>query len=172
MVRVRPIRTLTALLSICLLTAACSSDGQQPAPNGSSGNSSGMVAVAASVDLYTRDPQRVDLGLVMPDNSFVSFGTVDVSFSLLGDAAQASGQPGPTAAAVFVSSYGMSDRASGPLVTQPNEGRGVYEATDVVFDTAGVWVAEVTADVEGLGPQTAQASFAVQEHPTLRAPGD
>jgi len=48
----------------------------------------------------------------------------------------------------------------------------VYEATDVVFDTAGVWVAEVTADVEGLGPQTAQASFAVQEHPSLPAPGD
>ena len=31
----------------------------------------GMVAVAASVDLYTGDPQRVDL-LAMPDNSFVS----------------------------------------------------------------------------------------------------
>jgi hypothetical protein len=33
-------------------------------------------------------------------------------------------------------------------------------------------VAEVTADVKGLGPQTAQASFAVQEQPSLPAPGD
>ena len=171
MVRVRTIRTLTALLSLSLLATACSSDDQRP-PTGPSGNPSGMVAVVASVDLYTGDPQRVDLGLVMPDNSFVSFGTVDVAFSLLGDAAQASEQPGPTATAVFVPTYGMPDRSSGPVVTQPDEGRGVYEATDVVFDTAGVWVAEVTADVEGLGPQTAQASFAVQEHPTLPAPGD
>ena len=127
-----------------------------------------MVAVAASVDLYARDPQRVDLGLVMPDNSFVSFGTVDVAFSLVGDAAQ----PGPTATATFVPTFGTPERSDGPVVTQPNEGRGVYEATDVVFDTPGVWVAEVTADVKGLGPQTAQASFAVQEQPSLPAPGD
>jgi hypothetical protein len=33
-------------------------------------------------------------------------------------------------------------------------------------------VADVTADVKGLGPQTAQASFAVQEQPSLPAPGD
>ena len=172
MVRVASIRTLAALLSLGLLTAACSSDDGSPQSTGPSGNSSGMVAVAASVDLYTGDPQRVDLGLVMPDNSFVSFGTVDVSFSLVGDAAQASEQPGPTATAVFVPTYGTPERSSRPVVTQPNEGRGVYEATDVVFDTAGVWVAEVTADVEGLGSQTAQASFAVQEHPSLPAPGD
>src|SRR4029450_13245508 len=91
---------------------------------------------------------------------------------------------GPTATAVFVPTYGMPDRSSPPVVTQPDEGRGVYEATGVVFDTAGVWgaggvvdtggvwVAEVTADVQGLGRQTAQASFAVQEHPSLPAPGD
>src|SRR4029453_4866904 len=106
MVRVAPIRTLSALLSIGLLAAACSSDDQPPA-TGASGHSSGMVAVAASVDLYTGDPQRVDLGLVMPDNSFVSFGTVDVSFSLVGDATQASGQPGPTATAALAPAYGL-----------------------------------------------------------------
>ena len=127
-----------------------------------------MVAVAASVDLYTKDPQRVDLGLVMPDNSLVSFGTVDVAFSLVGGA----GHPGPTATATFVPTFGTPERSDGPVVTQPNEGRGVYEATDVVFDTPGVWVADVTADVKGLGPQTAQASFAVQEQPSLPAPGD
>src|SRR4029453_10369454 len=171
MVRVAPIRTLSALLSIGLPAGACSADAPPPA-TGASGNTSGMVAVAASVDLYTGDPQRVDLGLVMPDNSLVSFGTVDVSFSLVGDAAKTSEPPGPTATAVFVPTYGMPERSGRPLVTQPNEGRGVYEATDVVFDTAGVWVAEVTADVQELGPQTAQASFAVQEHPSLPAPGD
>ena len=172
MVRVGPTRTLAALLSLGLLSAACSSDDQPPLPTGASGNTSGMAAVAASVDLYTGDPQRVDLGLFMPDNSFVSFGSVDVSFSLVGDAAQASEQPGPTATAAFVPTYGTTDRSSRPVVTQPDQGRGVYETTGVVFDTAGVWVAEVTADIQGLGPQTAQASFAVQEHPSLPAPGD
>ena len=69
MVRVRPIRTLAALLSLGLMAAACSSDDGPPQSTGPSGNSSGMVAVAASVDLYTKDPQRVDLGLVMPDST-------------------------------------------------------------------------------------------------------
>jgi hypothetical protein len=170
MVRVVPIRTLAALLALGLLTAACSSDDGPPRSTGPSGNSSGMVAVAASVDLYTKDPQRVDLGLVMPDNSFVSFGTVDVAFELVGNGVETT--PGPTATATFVPTYGMPERSGPPVVTQPDEGRGVYEATDVVFDTAGVWVAEVTADVRGVGPQTAQASFAVQEHPSLPAPGD
>jgi hypothetical protein len=172
MVRVAPIRTLSALLSLGLLAAACSSDDQPPQSTCASGNTSGMVAQAASVDLYVGDPQRVDLGLFTPENCFVSFGTVDVSFSLLGDAAQTSEQPGPTATAVFVPTFGMPDRSSPPVMTQPDEGRGVYEATGVVFDSAGVWLAEVTADVEGLGPQTAQATFAVQERPTLPAPGD
>jgi hypothetical protein len=172
MVRVAPIRLLAALLSLGLLAAACSSDDQPPQSTCASGNTSGMVAIVASVDLYVGDPQRVDLGLFTPENCFVSFGTVDVSFSLLGDAAQTSERPGPTATAVFVPTYGTPERSSRPVVTQPDEGRGVYEATDVVFDTAGVWVAEVTADVRGSGPQTAQASFAVQEHPSLPAPGD
>jgi hypothetical protein len=172
MERVAPIRTLAALLSLGVLAAACSSDDQPPQSTCASGNTSGMVAQAASVDLYVGDPQRVDLGLFTPENCFVSFGTVDVSFSLLGDAAQTSEQSGPTATAVFVPTFGMPDRSSPPIVTQPDEGRGVYEATDVVFDTAGVWVAEVTADVQGLGRQTAQASFPVQEYPTLPAPGD
>ena len=132
-----------------------------------------MVAVAASVDLYRGDPQRVAFGLIMPDNSLVSFGTVDVAFSLVGSAAEtAAPAPGPTATATFVPTFGTPDASSGPVVTSPTEGRGVYQATDVVFDTAGFWVAEVTADVEGLGQQTAQATFAVLEHPELPAPGD
>ncbi|MGA9160517.1 MAG: hypothetical protein WB297_06585 [Actinomycetota bacterium] len=166
------LRTLTALLALGVLAAACSSDDQPPT-NGPTGDASGMAAIAASADLYAGPPQRVAFGLVMPDNRLLSFGSVDVSFSLVGSAAQTSDpKPGPTATATFVPTYGMPDGSSGPVVTSPTDGRGVYEATDVVFDTAGFWVAKVTADVQGLGPQTAEASFAVLEHPDLPAPGD
>ena len=166
MVRVPHLRTIAAGLALGLLAGACTSDDQPPPPTGPTGNSSGMVAVAASVDLYRGDPQRLAFGLIMPDNSLVSFGTVDVAFSLLGSAGEtAAPEAGPTATATFVPTFGMPDASSGPVVTSPTEGRGVYQATDVVFDTAGFWVAEVTADIEGLGPQTAEASFAVLEEP-------
>ena len=172
MVVVPRVRILSSLLALGMLAAACSSDDSPP-PTGSTGNPSGMSAIAASVDLSRGAPQRVAFGLVMPDNRLVSFGSVDVAFSLVGNAAQTSDpKPGPTATATFVPTYGMPDGSSGPAVTSPTKGRGVYVATDVVFDTAGFWVAKVTADVQGLGPQTAEASFAVLQHPELPAPGD
>src|SRR5262245_59851948 len=163
---------LSVVLTFGLLAAACSSNDQPPA-TGSSGSGSKITAVMASVDLYAGDPQRVAIGLITPDNHFVSFGTVDLAFSMVGSAAEASSpKPGPTTTATFVPTFGTPDRDGGPVVTNPNEGRGVYEAGDVVFDTPGFWVADVTAEVEGLGRQTAQASCAVQERPQLPAPGD
>jgi hypothetical protein len=160
------------VLTFGLLAAACSSDGQPPT-TGSTGGGSQLTAIMASVDLYAKDPQRVAIGLVTSDNHFVSFGTVDLAFSMVGSAAQASEpQPGPTTTATFVPTFGTPDQGGGPVVTNPNEGRGVYEAEEVLFDRPGFWVADVTADVEGLGRQTAQASFAVQERPQLPAPGD
>jgi hypothetical protein len=169
---VQRLRFPAAILAFGLLAAACSSD-DQPQATGSSGSTSQITAIMASVDLYAGDPQRVALGLITADNHFVSFGQVDVSFSMVGSAAQpASPKPGPTASATFVPTYGTPVTAHVPEVTNPNEGRGIYEADDVTFDTAGFWVADVTADIEGLGRQTAQASFAVQDRPQLPAPGD
>ena len=166
----RRLRSLAVLLALGLLAAACSSDDQPPATGPTGGSQ--ITAIMASVDLYAGDPQRVAIGLVTPDNHLISFGQVDVSFSMVGSAAQATDpQPGPTATAAFVPTFGTPE-GTGPAVTNPNEGRGVYEANDITFDTAGFWVADVTADVEGMGRQTAQASFAVQEGPQLPAPGD
>jgi hypothetical protein len=169
---VQRLRLLPVVLAFGLLAAACSSDDQPPA-TGPTGAGSQVTAIVASVDVYAGDPQRIAIGLVTPDNHLVSFGAVDLAFSLVGSAAQPqSPQPGPTATATFVPTFGTPERSGGPVVTNPNEGRGVYEAEDVVFDTPGFWVADVTADVDGMGRQTAQASFAVQEQPELPAPGD
>lgn len=166
------LRVPAFVLTFGLLATACSSDDQSP-PTGATGAGSQITAIMASVDLYAGDPQRVAIGLVTADNRLVSFGSVDLAFSMVGSAAQTSSpQPGPTATATFVPTFGTPDRGGSPVVTSPNEGRGVYEAEDVEFDTPGFWVADVTADVEGLGRQTAQASFAVQKRPQLPAPGD
>ena len=166
------LRVPALVLVFGMLAAACTSDDQPP-PTGPTGSNAQITAIMASVDLYAGDPQRVTIGLITPDNHFVSFGSVNLTFSAIGSAAQPqSPQPGPTATATFVPTFGTPERSQVPTVTNPNEGRGVYEAEDVVFDTPGFWVADVTVDVKGLGQQTAQASFAVQERPQLPAPGD
>jgi hypothetical protein len=172
-------RTLP-LVAFALLAAACASDGSTgstgpttpTSPTGTGATGAGMVAVAASVDLYVGEPQRVAFGLVMPDGSLVSFGEVEVDFAFLGTAETPAEGPGPSATAAFIPTYGTPAGTGGARVTSPDEARGVYQASDVVFDEPGFYAATVTADVEGLGSQAAQTTIEVLQEPQLPAPGD
>ena len=164
-------RSILAGLALSLLAAACSSDEPEP-PTGPTATSE-IVAVPASSDLYAGAPQRVSLGLQLHDGRLVSFGEAEVSFSFVGTAAEPTqAQPGPSATAAFVPTYGTPEEASGPVATAPNAGRGVYQADDVTFDRAGFWTAEVTVDVEGMGTQTAETTVPVLDEPQIPAPGD
>lgn len=177
-------RTAPLLLVLGLLAAACGSDGAETGPTGpttptggigttgATGTNAGMVAVVASVDLYVSAPQRVAFGLVLPDGTLVSFGEIDVDLTYLGTAEEPSEAPGPSTTATFIPTYGTPAGTGGARVTSPDEARGVYQATGVVFDQPGFYEARVTADVEGLGPQVAQTTLQVLEEPQLPAPGD
>jgi len=74
--------------------------------------------------------------------------------------------------ATFVPTYGSPASSGGPTVTSGSEGRGVYQASGVVFDRAGFWTATVTLDVEGLGLQSAEATVVVTDEAGISAPGD
>jgi len=174
-------RTLLLLLALGLLAAACGSDGGETGSTGpttptgataATGSDVGMVAVVASVDLYLGAPQRVAFGLVLPDGRLVSFGEISVDFTYLGTAEAPAEAPGPSAAAAFIPTYGTPAGTGGARVTSPDEARGVYEASGVVFDEPGFYSATVTVDVEGLGPQVAQTTLEILEEPQLPAPGD
>jgi len=158
--------------TVALLATSCGSGGPSGdgEPTGSGGR---MVAVVASADLYANAPQRFAVGLPFADGRLVSFGSVGVRFSYTGTAEQSiAPQPGPEATAAYVPTPGTPDgRGSGPIVAQPSEARGVYEARGVTFDAAGIWQVEVAADVQGAGTQTARASFSVAAAPSLPAPG-
>lgn len=173
--RVRRVHQVALPLALALLGAACASDDGGPAsPSASAPPRAQVVAIVASVDLWAGDPQRVSVGLVTNENELVSYGTVDFAFSYIGTADEpAEPQPGPAATATFVPTYGAEGKAGDtPAITLPSEARGVYEATDVTFERAGFWQVTVTADVEGVGPQTALATLPVAEEPALPAPGD
>jgi hypothetical protein len=169
-----PLRVVAALLALGALAAACSSDGggvQSPSPSASA--RAQVVAIVASVDLYAGAPQRVAVGLVTNENELVSYGSVQFAFSYIGSAEEpVEPEPGPTATATFIPTYGSEGTGDAPAITLPSEARGVYEASDVSFDRAGFWQVAVTADVEDLGPQRMLATLAVAEEPALPAPGD
>jgi hypothetical protein len=162
---------LPLLLASAVVLASCTSAGE-PAPSPTQQTAQVAVALATS-DLYAGAPQRVSVGLILPDQRLVSFGSVDFTFSFVGTAAEAvEPQRGPSATAVYLPTPGTPDRASEPAVTLPSEARGVYQAEDVTFDRAGFWQLDVTADVQGLGVQRARTTFPVLEDPAYPVPGE
>jgi hypothetical protein len=161
-------RVTLAVLVLAIATSACSSGG-----GGSDTRSTGpaMRAIMASTDLYAGAPQRVAAGLPLDDGRLVSFGSVSFSFSYLGTAsATAAPTPGPPVTATYIPTPGTPAGGSEPSITQPAQGRGVFEAEDVTFDRAGYWRLAVTADVGG-SARRATVAFPVAEKPALPAPG-
>ena len=169
----RPLPSLVLLGALVL--GACTSEGDTtPEPMPTPTHEGGQIAVAmATSDHYVGAPQRLSVGLILPDQRLVSFGSVDVAFSFVGTAEEPlEPQPGPSAVAVYVPTPGTPDEPSGPVATLPSEARGVYQAEDVSFDRAGFWQIDVTADVAELGVQRATTTFEVREDAAYPAPGD
>jgi hypothetical protein len=162
------------LPAIALVAASCGAEeGGEGTPTSSPPPRAQVQAIVASVDHYVGAPQRVAVGLVTNENELVSFGSVDFAFSYIGTAEEPSEpQPGPSATAEFVATYGMDDGGHGPAITLPSEGRGVYQAREVVFDRPGFWQVMVTAEIDGVGTQQALATLAVAEDSQIPAPGD
>lgn len=161
------------LLVLTALAAACTSGGDpDPSPTGPTG---GMLGAGiASSDHYVGAPQRVAIGLPAGDGRVVTFGSVDISFSFLGTAEDPVDPPesGPAAVAVYLPTPGTADATGGPTLSLPSEARGVYQAEDVTFDRAGLWQADITADVAGIGVQRTTTTFEVLEDPAYPAPGE
>lgn len=190
-------KALAALsLALVLTTAACSSSDSASTDSGSAPTD--LATQVASYELLSGTPNRFLVGLFVADKGVVSYGTVDMSFSYLGDGS-ASPTLGPKATGGFIlvppesghshegespDEHAHSDestapatasdidaaRAKSPAVTQPDQARGVYEAQDVVFDEPGVWQVDVSVELDG-EQQTVSANFNVVAEAAYPAPG-
>jgi hypothetical protein len=170
--RARTLR-LTALLAVVVVVAAsCSGDGD--APQVTTAPRKALHAEVASYDLATGDEARFTVGLFTGDELFVSFGTVELDFSYLGESG-ATGAPerGPSAVGSFllvpeVDPETIPDR---PVAVPASRGRGVY-AAEVSFDRPGFWEVESTADIEDRGVRMTTAAFQILPEHRVPAPGE
>jgi hypothetical protein len=164
---------LTTLLAVVLvLTASCSGDGD--APQATTDPSKTLHAEVASYDLAAGDESRFTVGLFTGDELFVSFGTVELDFSYLGErGATGAPEPGPSAVGSFLLVPGTDPETipDRPVAAPASRGRGVY-AAEVSFDRPGFWEVEVTADIEGRGVRSATAAFSVLPEHRVPAPGE
>ncbi len=167
---------LTVALAMGLLASACgrSDDPVVPDPSSSSPASSTLAASVASTDLAAGSPQRFSLGIFSNDADgmkLLTFGQVAFRFTFMGDGSTGS-DAGAEVKGTYLSAFGMPQGGPTPAFSAPSEARGIYQAEGVVFDQAGVWQVDVTAEIPGSGAQTLTAAFPVAERHALPAPGD
>ncbi|HWO70523.1 MAG TPA: hypothetical protein VNP94_07200 [Actinomycetota bacterium] len=163
---------LATLAAVAVACAGGSGGTGGPSPAGSSPS---LAAQVASADLYTGAPQRLLVGLFADDGRLLSYGTVGFRVAYTGPADAPLEQPELVAEvpARYIPTPGTpAGEGQQPVLTQPSEARGVYEARDLRFDRPGIYVVQVEADVAGLGAVSAQAAFSVADRPALPAPGD
>jgi hypothetical protein len=164
---------VTALLAVALMLAAsCSQEAD--APGATTDPSEVLHAEVASYDLAAGDGARFTVGLFTGDELFVSFGTVELEFSYLGEkGATGEPEPGPSAVGSFLLVPGTDPQTNPdrPVAVPASKGRGVY-AAEVPFDRPGFWEVQVTADIEGRGERSATAAFVVLPEHRVPAPGE
>lgn len=172
----KPRAFIVAALVGASLLSACGGSNNPPAASSSpaSSRSGSFSAEVATTDLYARTPLRFELGIFQSSGQgvkLVTFGTVGIRFSFQGTGSQTPPAPGPQLTGTYVGAYGTATAGSAPTLSDPSTARGVYQVENVTFDRPGVWQAEVTADVQGVGNQDLTAIFPVGAKPALPAPG-
>ncbi|MEO8228589.1 MAG: hypothetical protein ABI628_02380 [Chloroflexota bacterium] len=157
---------------IALLVAIISSCGQpaQSPVSSPSPNPQGIVAEVVSYQLVTRQPGRLLVALLTADNRWLSFGSVGLGFSYLGDG---TGSPVPDvvasdATARFLAIPGSPEGdGRSPSLTSPADGRGVYAVEPITFPTAGYWQVVARGELGDGSQFNAEAAFKVLDAPLI-----
>jgi hypothetical protein len=179
----RPIRPLVAVAVALILAAASAACGGGDKKAGTTSplatgkpdkNPDELMTQTASYDVATGPANRFAVGVFNPSRGPLGYGTVDFTFSFLGET-QATGtpRPGPAAIAHYLPLPGSpppTAAAGNAPMFLPTDQRGVY-AADVAFDQAGFWQVKVTADLGG-SKASATTAFKVLPHHDVPARGD
>jgi hypothetical protein len=123
----------------------------------------------ASGDLYAGPPQRVQVGIFRADETggvrLMTSGELEITIGRAEGGSEAI-----TTLARYVPAPGTDLGDGTPTLTSPDIARGVYQADDVTFASAGVWEASVAFDIDGEQIELS-TSFTVATEPALPAPG-
>jgi hypothetical protein len=163
------VRKLAFILVLALASAGCGGDEPKSA-DGNNNSTSELIVQAASYDLVAGSPGRFIVGILTPDQLFVSFGEVQERFTFLGTKSEevTDGQS-VDATGEFLAIEG-DPTTEGPVAGTASQGRGVY-ASDVAFDEPGFWSVAVTAELPD-GSMAGEATFEVRDKPLYPAVGD
>ena len=133
-----------------------------------------MQVAIVNYELVANASNRFLVGLIMPDNRLVAYGTVQMRFQALDAAGQLVGQASEAVTGSYLPVPGTQrgDSAADPQAISPATVQGVYELEGVRFGSAGPWVVEVAARVKGQGVLQGSARFDVLDSPAVPGIGE
>ncbi|MEX0985456.1 MAG: hypothetical protein WD096_10475 [Actinomycetota bacterium] len=163
-------------IGLAIALSACSGDTTTTAPSPqaaptSQGENLPVQVSLVNYELLANESNRFLVGLILPDNRLVAYGTVQMRFQGIG----ADGQPAGAASESVTGTYlpvpgtKVGDYSADPQAISPATVRGVYELEGVEFGTAGTWAVQVAARVEDYGVVQGTTTFEVLDAP--RVPG-
>jgi len=162
-------------IALGLAASACSSE---PSPSSeASASPSGNLPVQVAIvnyELVANTPNRFMVGLVLPDNRMVAYGTVQMRFQPLDAAGQPTGQVSEVVTGTYLPVPGTDpgDPAADPQAISPATARGVYELEGVRFGGPGRWAVEVATRVHDHGVIQGSATFDVLPEPKVPGVGE
>jgi hypothetical protein len=164
-------RSATLLAAGTVLLGACTSGSESVRTNAGASPNGAVQVINANYELVADESNRVLIGLVLPDNRFVAYGSVQMRFARLDDAGQQVGATSQVVTGTYLAVPGTDegDPAAEPQATTPATARGVYELEGVRFGEPGTWVVEVAARVQGVG--TVQGATQIEVLEGSRVPG-
>jgi hypothetical protein len=158
---------------VLLTLSGCTSGAQSPVRTPATADR-GIVAEVASYQLVADKPGRLLVALVTADNLWLSFGSVALSFSYLGDDA---GTLSPDVAMAATTAHFLpipgSPEGDGrpPTLTFPADGRGVYAVEPITLPRAGYWQVIARGELGDGSQFSAEAAFTVFETPSVISVG-
>ena len=157
------------VLGVLLMASltACAGPGASvvATPSASSSGAQGIVAEIATAQLVVDEPGRLLVALITADRLWLSFGSVEMSFTYLGDgvASPAPDVTLPDATATFLPIPGTPEGAGQPpTLTFPADGHGLYAVDPITFPRAGYWQVTASGQLDGT-PWSAEAAFGVEK---------
>jgi hypothetical protein len=157
-----------------MILSACAAPTVAPTTMPSA-NGHGIVAEVATYQLVANKTGRLLVALLTADNRWLSFGSVALHFSYLGDGA---GSPSADVVAADATARFLpipgSPEGDGraPTLTFAADGRGVYAVESIAFPKAGYWQVIARGNVEGGSTFEAEAAFSVLDRSSVVAVGD
>ncbi len=153
--------------ALAMVLVACSSSPSTGDPPTSTAATTPLQVAIVNYELIAEMQNRFVVGLVLPDNRLVAYGSVQMRFTSLDENGQPAGGTSDVVRGTYLPLPGTEpgDANAAPQAIAPATVRGVYELEGARFLEAGAWAVEVAARIEGVGVAQGSATFEVLQEP-------